>query len=186
MRMKQFIILIVIFTILYIVFFIVFDKLMAKKDKNDARKKAMSLMSIEQYSKFASFYGIQATASMDIIMKIYDAFMINHNCIISNEAKLYGVSNIEFVIIILYLEYLGLTNKKMISMEMDSIKQTTFVEQNIIQKYNTYFQEKHDFDTIIHNMGKNAVNDLSMMNRYYLMPGVRLIDSKLYYVGDYL
>ena len=186
MRLKEFLIFIGIFTVFYIIFFIVFDKLSIIKTKKEALKKAESLITVEQFNKFAAFYGFQATATLETILNVYKKFGDGRDCIISEEAKLLNLSNIEFVIIFLYLEYLGLINKKMISIEMDSIKKTTFVEQNIMQKYYTYLQDKQDLDTIVHSMGQNALNDLTNMNNNYLMPGVRMIDSKLYYVGDYL
>lgn len=186
MRTKEFIIFIGIFTVCYIIFFIIFDKLSDIKTKKDAIKKAKSLITLEQYAKFASFYGVQATASIDTIIKIYNEFITCGDCLISEKAKSYGVTNLEFVVIILYIEYLSLINKRMISLEMDSIKKTSFVEQNMVQKYNTYFKEKKDYDSIIETMGNNAANDLATMNDTFLMPGIRLINSKLYYVGDYL
>ena len=71
MRTKEFIIFIIIFTIVYIVFFIVYDKLAFKKAKKDARRQAESLITIEQYNKFASFYGIQPIATVDTILRVY-------------------------------------------------------------------------------------------------------------------
>lgn len=186
MRTKEFIIFIVIFTVLYIAFFIVFDRVMDNKTKEKRQEYAKNLIKLEQYIKFANFYGIQTIANIETIMQIYTEFCDGKDCIISEKAKSYNLSNLEFVVIILYLEYLNLMNKKIISLEMDSMKKTTFVEQNMIQKYTTYFKDKRDFDFIITNMGKNTLNDLTNINNNLLMPGVRLIDSKLYYVEDYL
>ena len=186
MRMKEFIIFLVIFTIAYIVFFIVFDKLSAISTKKKTKKHALSLIKIEEYTKFASFYGIQTTTTINTLISIYEDQMKGKNCVISEKAKLYGLSNIEYVVVVLYLEYLKLMNKKMVSLEMDLIKNTSFQEQNMVQKYNTYFNEKKSYEEIITKMGQTAENDLIMMNKNFLMPGVRLINSKLYYVGDYL
>ncbi|MBQ6497308.1 MAG: hypothetical protein IJI58_01170 [Bacilli bacterium] len=186
MRIKEFIIFIGIFTVCYIMFFIVLDKVSNIRTKKSAIKKAKSLMTLEQYAKFASFYGVQATTSIDNLLKAYTELLIGNNWVISEKAKLYNVSNLELVIMVLYIEYLGLINKRMISIEMDSIKKTSFVEQNMVQKYNTYFKEKKDYDSIIEAMGNKAANDLATMNDTFLMPGIRLINSKLYYVGDYL
>ena len=186
MRTKEFLIFIIIFTVVYIIFFIVFDKIVSKRELKRVKEHAMSLINIEQYVKFASFYGIQATASLEVILRVYDDFVDGRDCIISQVAKTYNLTNLEFVVVYLYLEYLNLFNKKLISLEMDNMKRTTFVEQNMLQKYTTYFQEKQDLNTIINNMGKTALNDLNIMNNNFLMPGVRLIESKLYYVGDYL
>lgn len=186
MRMKEFIIFIVIFTIAYIVFFIVFDKLSFKKAKRDARRQVESLVTIEQYNKFASFYGIQPIATIEIILSVYDSIKNNKDCIISREAEAHNLNNLEYVAIVLYLEYLGLIPKRMISIELDSMKKTSFVEQNMMQKYNTYFQNKTPLSEIINAMGNTALNDLNTMNKNFLMPGVRYVNSNLYYVGDYL
>ena len=186
MRTKEFIIFIVIFTILYIVFFVVYDKLMDKKLKKETRERAKSLIIIDQYIKFASFYGIKATANAETILKIYDFQNLGKDCTISKEAASYNITNLEYVVIVLYLEYLTLINKRIISIDLDLIKHTTFVEQNMMQKYVTYFQNKTSFDDITSVMGKNASNDLTLMDKQFLMPGVRFINSKLYYVGDYL
>ena len=186
MRTKGFILFIVIFTIFYIVFFIMFDKLSTAKAIKQARKHAESLINMEQYAKFANFYGIQATAALEVILRVYDDFNKGKDCIISEVSKVYNLNSLEFVVVILYLEYLNLMSKKLISLEGDSMTRTTFVEQNMLQKYNTYFQEKQDLNTIVGSMGKNALTELSTMDKGFLMPGVRLINSKLYYVGDYL
>ena len=74
----------------------------------------------------------------------------------------------------------------MISIELDCMKKTSFVEQNMMQKYNTYFQNKTPLSDIVNAMGKNAITDLNTMNSNFLMPGVRYVNSNLYYVGDYL
>ena len=186
MRTKEFIIFIAIFTVVYIVFFIIFDKLMDKRAAKKRKEYAMSQIKIEQYVKFASFYGIQATATLEVISRVYNDFCDGKDGVISKEASTYNLTNQEFVAVILYLEYLNLINKKIVSFETDSLRRTTFIEQNMIQKYTTYFKDKRDIDFIVTNMGKNALNDLTNMNKQFLMPGVRLIDSKLYYVGDYL
>ena len=186
MRTKGFIIFIIIFTIAYIVFFVVYDKLAFKKAKKDARHQVELLITIEQYNKFASFYGIQPVATIDMILKVYDSVKNNKDCTISTEAKNHNLNNLEFVAIVLYLEYLGLIPKKMISIELDCMKKTSFVEQNMMQKYNTYFQNKTPLSDIVNAMGKNAITDLTAMNSNFLMPGVRYVNSNLYYVGDYL
>ena len=56
----------------------------------------------------------------------------------------------------------------------------------MMQKYNTYFQNKTPLSDIVNAMGKNAITDLNTMNSNFLMPGVRYVNSNLYYVGDYL
>ncbi|MBQ3297564.1 MAG: hypothetical protein IJG97_02025 [Bacilli bacterium] len=186
MRLKEFIIFIAIFTVVYIIFFIIFDRLKSKKEEKERQEYAMSLIKIEQYVKFASFYGIQATATLEVVLRVYNDFYSGKDCIISKQAKVYNLSNLEFVVIVLYLEYLNLMNKKIISLEKDSMKKITFVEHNMIQKYMAYFQAKRDLNFISTNGGSNALSDLTTMNKFFLMPGIRLIDSKLYYVGDYL
>ena len=60
------------------------------------------------------------------------------------------------------------------------------MEKGIISQYNTYFQNKTPLNDIVNAMGKNAITDLNTMNSNFLMPGVRYVNSNLYYVGDYL
>ena len=186
MRMKEFIIFIIIFTIMYIVFFIVLDKLSAIKLNKDALKRAESLIKIDQYAKFTSFYGIQGTATVEVILKIYEFMRLGKDCIISKEAKKNNLTNAEFVMVVLYLEYLSLISKRIISLDVDYMKKTTYTEQNMIQKYNTYFQNKASFDDISDTIGNQALSDLTYLDHNFLVPGVRFVNSKLYYVGDYL
>ena len=187
MRVKEFLIFIIIFTIVYILFFIIYDKLSLNKSKSKVKKQAKEKISIDSYQTFANFYGITTiTASIETILHIYDDLLIDKNITISEEAKKYNLNNIEYVVIVIYLEYLGLIIKKNISLDFDIIKRLTILEQNMIQKYWPYFVNKASLEEITRNLGQNAINDIVIMNNNFLIPGVRLIDSKLFYVGDNL
>lgn len=187
MRVKEFLIFIIIFTIVYILFFIIYDKLSLKKSKSKVKKQAKEKISIDNYQTFANFYGITTVmASIETMLHIYDDLLIDKNITISEEAKKYNLNNIEYVVIVIYLEYLGLIIKKNISLDFDIIKRLTILEQNMIQKYWPYFVNKASLEEITRNLGQNAINDIVIMNNNFLIPGVRLIDSKLYYVGDNL
>ena len=104
--------------------------------------------------------------------------------IISKEASFYNISNTEYVMITLYLEYLKLINKKVINLKNDTIKVPSLKEQEIVRKYSIYLLEKKSIETITEAFGNTAQNDLLFLNNSLLMPGVRLIDSVLYYYGD--
>ena len=184
MRLKEFIIFIFIFTVCYIIFFIVFDKISIIRSIKNQKKLAKSLIQINQYLSFAEFYGIDGTVSSEMIFSIFDYLRENYEKSIFTLASSYKVSNYEMVIIILYLEYLKLIPKKSISLDEDDLHNISFVDQGMIQKYTVYFQNKSDFHSISTSVGGNVFNDLAYMDKHFLMPGVRFIDSKLYYVGD--
>ena len=187
MRIKEFLMFIIVFTIVYILFFVIYDKLSLNKSKGKIKKQAKEKITIEEYQKFANFYGITTiSASIDTILKIYDTLLLNNDLTISTEAKKYNITNLEYVIIVLYLEYLELIIKKNISLDHDIIKKVSIVEQNMIQKYMPYFIKKASIEEITKSLGPNSINDIFIMNNSFLIPGVRLLDSKLYYVGDYL
>lgn len=186
MRKKEFIIFIIIFTILYIIFFLIYDKVSDNNGKKRLLKMAKSLINMDQYNKFACFYGIRPIAVEDLLIKIYFDYIDDKDCTISIAASSYNISNMEFVVIILYLEFLDLIPRRIISLNNDNIKKITFNDNNMIKKYNDYFKEKKSFDMIASGLGKMISDDLKYIDTYFLVPGVRIVDSVVYYVGDYL
>ena len=56
----------------------------------------------------------------------------------------------------------------------------------ITQKYLEFFNNKCNLGDITNKMGRNSINDIYYINSNYLVPGVRLIDSNIIYVEDYL
>ena len=186
MRFKEFCIFILIFTVCYIVFFVFFDKLSLMRQNKKLLEKAKSLIQQEKYLLFAKFYGIQGVVSQDVIFRIYSNLRNESGFPLSGTALSYGVSTYEFVIILLYLEYLGLFTRKNISLVDDFVRPVSIMDQNMAQKYYSYFQSKSDYNTIFSSLGNDVLNDLSYLNQNFLIPGVRFLDSKMYYVGDYL
>ena len=184
MRLKEFIINIKIFTICYIIFFIIFDKICIIMSIRKQKKLARSLIHGDQYLIFAKFYGIEGIASSDLIFSVFDYLRDHYEKSLSSLASSYGVSNYEMIVILLYLEYLKLIPKKCFSLDDDYLQSTSFIDQNMIQKYAIFFQNKSDFQSISSSVGGNVSNDLEYMDKHFLMPGVRFVDSKLYYVGD--
>lgn len=184
MRAKEFLIFIFIFTIIYILFWIIFDRIVEVKRKNTELKKAKSLINIDNYKKFSEFYGYQSKVSKETIMMIFNDLKKNQNNYITELSKKYLVNNYEVVTIILYLEYLNLIFKKKISLENNIITNLSYIEQNLIQKYLPSFNNKDSLEVIRNNLGQNSINDINIIIRYNLIPGLRLIDNKLYYIGE--
>lgn len=183
MRLKQFLLFLGIFTVCYILFFIVYDYIKSLIISKSEIKNARNKINTDSYRNFANFYGIQSTAVKDKIMQIYLDYE-EKDYIISKEASFYNISNIEYVMITLYLEYLKLINKKVINLKNDTIKVPSLKEQEIVRKYSIYLLEKKSIETITEAFGNTAQKDLLFLNNSLLMPGVRLIDSVLYYYGD--
>ena len=184
MRIKEFIIFIFIFTILYILFFVIYDyihnKILDKKNKD----KLNSLINIDKYLIFTRFYGIESNVSKEIIINIYDEIKTLSQFYISFYANKYNITNIELVVIVLYLEYLELLGSKNISIQNNFITKASINEENMIFKYKDSFKNKIDINTMITSFGNNVVDDLVYLDKFFLIPGVRFINSIIYYVGD--
>ena len=149
MRTKEFIRFIIIFTILYIIFFLIYDFFVKKNDKRRLVRLAKKAIKMDDYLKFCSFYAIEGTASLKTILKIYLNYVDNRNCTLSLAASNYDLSNFEFSTIIIYLEYLKLISSRIVSINNNCVKMTTYSEQNLIQTYSKYFDEKKDYNFII-------------------------------------
>ena len=186
MRLKEFIIFIVIFTVCYIVFFVVFDIIKNKRAMKRQKELAISLIQNNNYLLFANFYGIHGTASNELIFSILNGFHNSNVNTISVLASNYHVSNYEFVVIVLYLEYLKLIPVKNISIVENCLRSMSFADQNIVLRYIHFFDDKKSFNDISSSLGGNVINDLYYIDKQFLVPGVRYNDSKIFYVGDYL
>lgn len=184
MRTKEYVIFLLIFTVCYILFFIIYDKLSIKVMQKRTLKHAYSMIDIDKYNSFATFYGIRSNISEDVIKCVYNDFKNIVNVKISDYSNKYKISSYELVVIILYLEYFNLISKRNIIFENDLIINTTYIDQNLINKYYSLFYNKSDLKKISSTMGDSALNDINYLNSRFLVPGVRLINSTLYYVGD--
>ena len=167
MRLKQFLIFLVIFTICYILFFVVYDYIMSLIAWKKEQKHARMSVNNDDYRNFARFYGLVPEANKSLIMKIY-----------------YNLSNVEYVVIILYLEYLDLINRETIYLNRDTISIPSFKDEELITKYIVYLHEKKPFEEITALSGLSTKNDLVYLDSVFLIPGVRFINSQLYYYGD--
>lgn len=184
MRLKPFLIFLAIFTVCYIIFFIVYDFLVSFFTTKKEMKQANKLINKNDFQKFANFYGIQSSVTKDVIKQIYKYYNDEKDHRISSEAAYYKVSNMEYVIIILFLEYLDLLFEESVYLKSDMISTPSLQEDALRKKYVVYLHEKKDLETITSLLGDTARNDLAFLDSIFIIPGVRFINSKLYYYGD--
>ena len=183
MRLKEFIYCMIFFTIVYWTFWIVLDLIMKKKNKSSKLKKIDSILIPEKFYSFANFYGIQKTFSKELLTSIYNDICPLIDFKISDYSNKYQVTPYEFIVIVLYLEYYDLINKKKIFYEEDHIKSLNYKENTILYKYGSLFLDNASFEQIQSKIGSIAFNDLMDINKYFLYPGVRFINSTIYYFG---
>ncbi len=183
MRLKAFIIFLIIFTIAYIVFFILFDRFMEKK--NDTSKLLKKELDMNKFYNFARFYNINTTIDINIVLNIYNLMKDTDNIKISYIANQANVSQEEVVAVVLYLEYLNYISEKSINTENDMIMDFSVQDKAMFDKYINYFRNKTDFNTLINSIGNNAKDDLLYIHKYFIVEGVRIINNRIYYVGDY-
>lgn len=184
MRLKEFIIFIIIFTICYFLFFIIYDKGQLLKEKNRRKKLIDQALNANQYFHFAQFYGLPKGLPEDLLRTIFGELDSRKEFRLSDYCKMYQISPYEFVVVILYFEYFHLIEKKHVSIEEDTVKPISSNDQEYIIQYGTYFYEKSDVSKIVMAKGERAKQDLQYIQSYFLYPGVRYLDSKLYYIGD--
>ena len=87
MRLKEFLIVVGIFTVGYIIFFVIYDffslSLLFK-----GRKKIQSNINYTDYKKFAAFYGLEKTvATEELIKKINSDYQTNFDSYLLNILK---------------------------------------------------------------------------------------------------
>lgn len=173
------------FTILYIVFFIVYDAIQAKREKKLLERKIASFMDTNRFSKFAKFYGLAPiTVTNELLSIIYKDINNINNIPMKEYSEKYHLSLHEFIITILYFEYCYLIGGKNISIEENSIHSMNYSDQGLILRYGPLFSDKNNYTQIIEKMGNQAVSDLNYFNEHFLIPGVRILNSTVYYVGD--
>ena len=184
MRIKEFLIFLLIFTIIYILFFLVYDYINNLKINKKSKEKALTLINIDSYNNFARFYGLSLGISKELILNIYDDIKHLNSICISEFSKKYNISVNVFIVIIIYLEYIELLGRKSISIESDSINELSSKEGNMVFKYSNFFKIKGSIEAFISSFGDISLSDLIYIDKFFLFPGVRYIDSKIYYVGD--
>lgn len=184
MRLKEFIIFIIIFTILYVLFFMVFDyfknKSALEKNKEDKEKN----FDTNQFTKFAKFYDIVTEINTEIIKSIYMDIKNNYSISLSQISAKYNISINELIIVILYLEYKDLIIKRSISKNLDCTSPLTEKEEALVLKYSLLLFNKYDYNSLIKNAGFGAEKELDYMMNKLIIPGIRIENSTIYYVGD--
>ena len=183
MRLKAFIIFLIIFTIAYIVFFIILDHINNKR--NDPTLLLKKELDINKFYIFARFYSINTNLDIDSISNIYNLMKDTDNIKISYIAKEANVSNEEVIVVVLYLEYLNYLSEKTINTTSGMIMDFSLGDKEIFDKYINYFRNRNDYNTIINNAGSKAKDDLIYINNNYLVEGIKIVDNRIYYVGDY-
>ena len=185
MRLKEFIIVLIIFTFLYFGFFALFDIFSLKHDKSKKKKTAKNKINITDYTTFALFYGFQTKLDYDKLLELYMALDIDQvNTINMQElANMYATTTYEIATVTCYFEYLGLLKRRTIILTTNSMVENNMSDQNIISKYFTNLQEKKSFDEIKKIFGESTINDLTRINEVFLFPGVRYFEKVIYYYG---
>jgi hypothetical protein len=153
-----------------------------KDDSTDLLKKEID---INKYYNFAKFYNLTSNITLDTIMKVYNLMIDSTNIKISYIANECNISNDEVVVVVLYLEYLNFLREKAINMNNDMITNFTMNDKTMFDKYINFIRNKTDYQTIVNNMGHQAIDELNYINNYYVIEGIRIIDKKIYYAGDY-
>ena len=185
MRTKEFIIFIVIYTIIYFTLSFIISFTINKTSDMKLEKKIKNKVNPNSYKKFALFYGIQSNISDQLLDSIYVCYSnIQVPCKISDYANKFGVTPYEFIVICLYLEYIGVCAKRIKSYERDLITNPNNIDRNIVNKYSLYFNERNNIDEISVKAGGNTYNDIYYLQVNNLMPGVKLLNNQVYYVGD--
>lgn len=184
MRLKEFIITISIFTVFYILFFIFFDKYTFHLEKKKEEKKMEAILDENKFLLFSRFYGLDATVSKNILKQIMNDISKMPSISISNCSNNYQILPYQFVIVILYLEYFQLFGLREVYFEGNVIVPVRQSNQGLITKYKPYFASKLSYEEIVQKMGQSAVKELALLNQLFLIPGVRIIGTQIYYVGD--
>ena len=184
MRLKPFIVFLVIFTIIYFGGFMIYDHFRNKKDLEDKEKNDYLAINLNNYYKFALFYGVTSSIDINTLISIFEEFKQAFNVQISVMASKYNITSYELVAIEKYLEYIGLLSTKSVNMTLDTINKLSETEETTVVKYSILFSNKYDYKTIVASGGFGAEKELTQINNYYLVPGVRIQDSTIYYVGD--
>ena len=184
MRLKGFIIFIIIFTIFYILFFFIIDFFVEKKAKEKAIENEKDLLDIEHYKKFAAFYGVVPTISKEVMDSIQKVLVDNISISLSQFAGSYSISVDELIVLILFLEYIGMIKKRIIDKEKDCTSLTTDKDEGIIVNYSLILSSKASYEEIVGKMGFYAPNELEYLNNKMLIPGIKIANSKIDYFGD--
>lgn len=184
MRLKEFIIFIIIFTVIYFLGFWIYDYISNKKALKKSEETKEKLLTKEKFKIFCNFYNVNTDISSEIIKAVYANAKANLTLSFTKLVELYNISKDEAILIILFLEYLGFINKRVILIDKDTTSLLTEYDNSLITKYALYLNNKFDYNTIIQRAGLNSDKELEYLNNKFLFPGVRIINSTIYYIGD--
>ena len=185
MRVKEFILFIIVFTILYILFFVIWDYIHSKKDKKREIERLSEIFMSDKISSFMKFYGVENfLVNPEVLQTIYQDIKDLSTISISAYSEKYHFSSYEFIIIVLYFEYYQLISRKNISLKEDVIRSMDSMDQQLIMKYGSFFLSQYNYSQIVEMVGDIASGELEQLNQHFLYPGVRIINSTIYYVGD--
>ena len=142
-------------------------------------------MNVEKFCKFAKFYGLETiTVSCEMLFSIYQDVSKDNTISIYEYTEKYHLSIHEFVICIVYFEYCYLIGAKNISVEEGMIRPLDYTDQGLLLRYGVFFTNKNSYAQILEQLGNQAIHDLEYFNERFLIPGVRILNSNIYYVGD--
>ena len=185
MRVKEFIFFIIIFTILYFLILRIYDYYKGKKDIKEKEKRNLELINFDNYSKYAKFYNIVTTVNENTLKSIYLDIKDLDNYKISNLWNRYNLSLEEVIVIIEYFEFIKIINIKSINVENDEVLRPNENEELLLVRYYSFFSNKYDYKTIMQNKGLNGEKELETLIKSHLIPGIRIIDKTIYYLGDF-
>ncbi len=184
MRLKEFIIFIIFFTIIYFTFFAIYDFFQRKRDLKKANLNKQTLIIDIKYQKFASFYQITPIATKELLNRIYTVIANNYYINLITTSNDFNISSEELIVIILYLEYIGMIKKRGISFNNNSTFPLNENDESLIMKYSLYFSNKMEFNEIVRNAGLNSSKEIEYLYSKFLLPGVIIDNNCTYYVGD--
>ena len=185
MRIKEFIIFIVAFTVVYFAFFFVYDVIHNKMEKSALEKRMKFLLDANRFARFAAFYGLTAiTVTSESLFHIYTEVHTLEILSIAELSEKYHLSIYEFIVIIVYFEYCSLMGGKSVSVEDNKIQSMNTKDQELILRYGYFLSNKDSYDQVLAKTGNIAANDLKYFDVHFLFPGVRVLNSTIYYVGD--
>ena len=124
------------------------------------------------------------TATLDIIRNLFNELENNLSITLSEMANKYNISKDELIVIILFLEYKDLIKKRIISQNLDRTTPLTEKEESLILKYSLLFFNKFDYKTILEKAGFGAEQEIQYLMEKKLLPGVKIENNNLIYVGD--
>ena len=184
MRLKEFIIFIIIFTIIYFLAFYIYDQIKNKKAVQKKNEESIEAVNLAEYIKFALFYGLNSMIDENLFKMMFNFLHDNVVINLQDTANAYQISIDEIVILILFLEYKDAITKRCILKEKNCTTRLTDNEDGLCVKYSIWFYNKNDYNTILQKAGFAGQNEISELQSKNLIPGIIIKDNQIYYYGD--